>query len=206
MRKENLSTRAISMVILILLNFGMIACGGGGGSGGSHTPAGTLVVAVDSASDGSAIESATVSVYDAKNLIVTNGGTDPSGEFECSLSPGSYSVKVAAQGFKPVPPDNQTAIPFEIMDGRTTTESVVLDVHPNAGNTGQVSGVVSTPAPDSDGVSDVLVIAEDNGQGLLVSGVTGPDGEYALFNVEPGTYTLSVLRSGYRQGTGSVTV
>jgi hypothetical protein len=113
---------------------------------------------------------------------------------------------VAAQDYNPVPLSNQAVIPFEILDGQTTTEDVVLDDHPNAGNTGQLSGMVMIPAPDSDGVSDVLVIAEDSGQDLFASGLSGADGDYVLYNVEPGTYTLSAYRSEYRQETDPVTV
>jgi hypothetical protein len=54
-------------------------------------------------------------------------------------------------------------------------------------------------APDSTGVPDVLVIAEDDVQNLFASGVSGPDGNYVLYNVEPGSYTLSAYRAGYRQ-------
>ncbi len=191
--------RAISTVFFLLfISIIIVACGGG--SGDSHIPMGTLLVTVNAASDDSAVEGAHVSVYNSKNLIAENGTTDAAGEFECSLSPGSYYIKVAAQGFNPLPFSNQGAIPFQIFDGQTTMESIVLDAHPQAGSTGQISGIVATtPAPDSNGVSDVLVIAEDSAQNLFASCTSGPDGVYALFNVEPGSYTLSAYRSGYRQ-------
>ncbi len=198
--------RGISIVIVMFFSIAIIACGGGGSSGSSHTPMGTLLVTVDSAADGLAIEGASVSIYDDKNIVVTNGATDTEGELECSLSPGTYYVKVAAQDFNPVPLSNQAAIPCEVLDGQTTTESIALDDHPDAGNTGQLSGLVLTPAPYSDGVSDVLVIAEDSGQNLFASGLSGTDGDYVLYNVEPGTYTLSAYRSEYRQATDLVTV
>ena len=198
--------RRISAIILFFFSIAIVACDGGGGSGDNHTPMGSLLVTVDDASDDSAVENASVSVYDDKNQIVINSTTDMAGEFECLLSPGSYYIKVAAQGFNPVPLSNQGAIPFEILDGQTTMENVVVDAHPNAGNTGQLSGIVMTSAPDSIGVSDVLVIAEDGVQNLFASGVSGPDGDYVLFNVEPGSYTLSAYRSGYRQVSDPVTV
>lgn len=198
--------RFISTITAILLSLAIFACTGGGGSGNSHTPLGTLLVTVDRASDGSAIEGASVSVYDDKNLVVAKGTTDTFGEFECSLSPGSYYVKTAAQDFNPAPLSNQTAVPFEIIDGQTVTESVALETHPNAGNMGRLSGTVMTPAPDSDGVSDVLVIAEDSSQNLFASGITGPTGAYALFNLSPGNYTLSAYRSGYRQEAATTAI
>lgn len=192
--------RRILPVFLFVFGIVIIGCGGsGGGSGSDHIPMGTLLVTVDAASDDSAVPDASVLVYNDKNLIAINGTTDLDGEFEFPLSPGSYYVKVTAQGFNPVPLTNQAAIPFEVIDGQTTVKSVILDAHPNAGNTGQVSGMVMTPAPDLNGVSEVLVIAEDSVQELFASCLSGPDGDFVLYNVEPGRYTLSAYRAGYRQ-------
>lgn len=164
------------------------------------------VWAVDRSVDDSAVNNASISVYDEKNIIIIRGETDAFGEFEYSLSPGSYYVKVAAQGFNPVPLPGQDSVPFEIFDNQLTTESIALDTHQNAGNTGQISGFLETPAPDSSGVSGVLVVAKDATQNLSVSGISGPDGDYDLFNIDPGSYTLSVYRAGYREKSDPVTV
>ena len=196
----------ITAVILLMVSIAFIACGGGGGSGSKHIPEGTLLVTVNDVSDDSAVENARISVYNDKNLITENGTTDIQGEFECSLIPGSYYVVVTAQGYNPVPLTNQSAIPFEIVDQKITTESVLLDASPDTGDTGQLSGIVMTPAPDFDGVSNVLIIAEDSAQNLLASGISGANGDFSLFNVEPGSYTLSAYRSGYRQVSESVAV
>jgi hypothetical protein len=181
------------------------ASGGGGGSeGGGHIPMGTLLVTVDNASNDTAIVNASVSVYDSSNLIVTNGVTNADGEFTYSLSPGSYYIKVAVQDFNPIPLRGLDAIPFEIFDGQTTAENVALDAHPNAGNTGQISGTIMTSA--STGVFDVLVVAEDPAQSLFATGISGTNGGYTLFNVDPGSYTLSAYRAGYRETSAHITV
>ena len=197
--------RSILFFFLFFFSIVIVGCGGSGSSD-THNPMGNLWVTVDGYNDGSAIQDASVSVYDDKNLIVIKSKTDVNGEFEYSLSPGSYYVKVAAQGFNPVPLLKEGAIPFEIFDGQTTTESIILDAHPNSGNTGQLSGTIMTPAPNSNGVSDVLVVAEDSTQNLFASCISGPDGDYDLFNVEPGNYTLTVYLSGYRQISDPVAV
>ena len=189
--------RRIGTLMVFLVSVAFIACGGGSGS--SPIPMGTLLVTVDDASDDSAVQGAWVAVYDDENLIVNNGTTDADGEFGCSLRTGIYYVKVTAQGFKAQPLTNQSATPFEISDGRETVESVLLETHPNAGGTGQLSGMVTTPAPDFKGVSNVLVVAEDEAQNLFASGISGPDGNFSLFNVAPGSYTLSAFRAGFRQ-------
>ncbi|MFC1863429.1 carboxypeptidase regulatory-like domain-containing protein [Thermodesulfobacteriota bacterium] len=199
--------RKMILAISFIIIFAMVGCGGsGGGSGDGHIPMGNLLVIVDASSDDSVINDASISVYDDKNLIITKGITDIDGEFEYALSPGSYYVKVAAQGFKPVPLPGQDAIPFEIIDNQTTTEIITLDDHSNVGNTGQISGNIKTPAPNSSGVSDVLVVAKDAAQNLFVSGTSGPEGDYNLFNIEPGSYTLSIYRAGYREKSNPITV
>jgi len=201
--------RNMFSAILFIVSIAIVGCGGSGdGSGDSdtHIPMGTLLVTVDRSSDDSAVNNASISVYDEKNIIIIRDTTDVYGEFEYSLSPGSYHVKVAAQGFNPVPLSGQDAIPFEIFDNQITTESITLDAHQNAGNTGQISGIVETLTPDSSGVSGVLVVAKDAAQNLSVSGVSGPDGDYVLFNIEPGSYTLSIYRAGYREKSDPVTV
>jgi hypothetical protein len=191
---------AISIIIIIA----MVGCGGdGGGSGDSHTPMGTLSVNVVDAIDDTPVNDASITVYDSSNILVTRGLT-VNGNFDYSLSPGTYTIKAAAQDYLPVPPSNQSAVPFEIIDGQTTTESIALDAHPNAGNTGQISG--SLLMSDLSGVSDVLVVAEHNTLDLFASGVSGPDGSYALYNVESGTYTLTAYRAGYRETSAQVTV
>ena len=74
--------RRISAIILFFFSIAIVACDGGGGSGDNHTPMGSLLVTVDDASDDSAVENASVSVYDDKNQIVINSTTDMAGEFE----------------------------------------------------------------------------------------------------------------------------
>jgi hypothetical protein len=170
--------------------------GGSGGSGKDKDPMGTLLVSIEDSADNTAISAASVAVYDSSNLLVTKGATDNSGEFEYSLSPGTYYIKVAAQGYLPVPPTNQEALPFEIIDDQDTIQDVALDEHPDAGNTSQISGYVLTS--DSVGVPGVLVVARDETLNLTASAISGPDGEYELYNVNSGTYTLKVYCAGYR--------
>jgi len=69
---------------------------------------------------------------------------------------------------------------------------------------GQISGTIMTSA--STGVFDVLVVAEDPAQSLFATGISGTDGGYTLFNVDPGSYTLSAYRAGYRETSTHIAV
>lgn len=197
--------RNFQLAIFVMLVTALVGCGGSSsGSSDDHIPMGTLSVSVkDSAAD-TAVRDASVAVYNSSNALVTTGTTDIDGNFEYSLSPGTYYIRVATQDYLPVPPRNQDAVPFEIIDGQATTQHVALDEHPDAGATGQISGSVLTP--DLNGVSGVLVVAKDAGQNLTISGITGQDGDFVLYNVMPGSYTLEVYLAGYREASDPVTV
>lgn len=200
--------RNMFSAILFIVSIAIVGCGGsGGGSGDSdtHIPMGTLLVNVVDATDDTPVNDASITVYDSSNILVTRDLT-VDGNFECSLSPGTYFITVAAQDYLPVPPSNQNAVPFEIVDGGETTQDVALEEHPLAGTMGQISGYTLTPAPESSGVSGVLVVAKDDVLSLSASGTTGLDGDYVIYNVEPGTYTLEAYLAGYRETSAPVTV
>lgn len=196
--------RRISVGIILFL---VIAIGGGGGGGSddSHTPMGTLSVDVVDAIDDTPINDASITVYDSSNILVTRD-LSFDGSFEYSLSPGTYIITVAAQDYLPVPLSNQSAIPFEIIDGETTIQTVAMEEHPDAGTTGQISGYTLTPDPDFLGISGVLVVAKDDSLDLHASAITGPDGDYVIYNAPPGNYTLEAYLAGYREISEPVTV
>lgn len=196
----------ISVGILLFFVLAITGCGsGGGGSGDSHAPMGTLSVTVVDSADNQPVDDASVTVYDSSNTLVTRGLTDD-GLFHYSLSPGTYTIKVAAQDYLPVPPTNQSAVPFEIIDDQTTTQNIALDEHPDAGTTGRISGYIVTQALGLSGVSGVLVVAKDDAQEIFSSGTSGPNGNYVIYNLKPGSYTLEVYLAGYREVSDPVTV
>ena len=86
------------------------------------------------------------------------------------------------------------------------THEVALDEHPNAGNMGKIEGYVFTQASALTGVSGVLVVAKDDVQDFFASGTSGPNGDYMIYNVELGSYTLEVYLAGYREKSSPVTV
>jgi hypothetical protein len=189
---------------LLLLTVSLGCSGGDSGAGISGGQMGTLTVRVTDSASSAPVNGASVAVYDASNILVTKGSTDINGEFAHSLSSGTCSIWVAAQDYIPVPPNGQDAVPFEIIAGQTTSQSVALDEHPNSGTTGQISGYVRTPSPDANGLSGVLVVAKDAIQNLTASTITGPNGDYMLYNVLPGIYTLEVYLAGYREVSNPV--
>ena len=164
---------------------------------------GIIIGKILKASDSTAIPQANIILYNANtNAPVTRvvSGSDGSFEFEVAAS-GNYYLKVSAQNFLPSPPMGGEAVAFAVAIGDTADRSLYLDAYPAAHAFGGISGYVRQ---GSAGVPGVLVVASNGSN--AVSGVTGPDGYYILYNVTSGSYALNCYREGYRQDTAQVTV
>lgn len=192
-----ISAVAITAYLLII-----VGCGGGGSSS-STPPMGDLSVLVVAAeptdpSVAEPIEGASIDIYDENASFVARGTTDASGSYVNSLSPGTYTIKVAAQSFRSSPSRGVSAVPFEIVNAGTVDREVALDQHDSATATAKISGNA-----DAGGM---LVVAVDETTGYEASSLTDDNGNYTLFNVEPGEYMITAYQAGYLSDEIAVTV
>jgi hypothetical protein len=147
-------------------------------------------VVVKTSSDSTVVPGANVILYDASNgnpLRRGSSGNDGTAIFE-NLNPGTFFVKISAQNFNNLPPENIASVPFTTTAGQRLNIIYYLTAHP--GQSGRISGFVSPVLPG------VLVKAVNTNN--TFSTYTGPDGYYVLFNVDYGTYNLSASMNGYR--------
>ncbi|MBW1809949.1 MAG: carboxypeptidase regulatory-like domain-containing protein [Deltaproteobacteria bacterium] len=178
---------------------------------------GTVIDAIDDAP----IEDALVQAVDVNGAAVgTSARTDSNGSFTLTVpatrdqegSPvlDSYMLRAQAAGYQPFPTAIRPAIPLDASvaqgnndDGWTIESTLtVIKLLPLPGNTntlGSISGTVL--AADSSGV---LVIAEGSGRGR--PGFTNSDGEYTIFNVPAGSYTVVGYKAGVQLETSDVTL
>ena len=155
---------------------------------------GTVKAVILSAINSSGIVNANVVLYNAdNNEAILRKSSDSNGEclFECE--PGNYFIRIAAQDYKPLPPENNTPVPFAIDKGEAITREFYLESL-DVGQPGQISGSVSPV------VNNVLIIAEET-DGSRYSTVTGPDGYFVLFNLPYGNYSLYAYKAGYEADT-----
>ncbi|MDH4192126.1 MAG: carboxypeptidase regulatory-like domain-containing protein [Betaproteobacteria bacterium] len=186
---------------LALLLFSLAGCGGGGGGGGSAP--GTLGGTVTDAVSAATLAGVRVVVFNADTNAPVGGAltTDAAGKFSVSLTPGNYAIKLAKQGYDPVPPASLAPVPFTIASGQTTTNNVQMTASANAATTGAIQGAISA---GSTGVAGVLVAAE--AAGVAYSALSDASGHYAIYNVPAASYTVKGYVAGYTVTPGAATV
>lgn len=148
------------------------------------------------------IVNADVVIYNANtNAGITRAFTDSNGTCQLYVQPNmTCYLKVAAQNYKPSPPRNGVPQPFMVGDsGSYNYREVILKKDKLAATCGAISGFVTStlgvPVPGA------LVIAIRQSDSITISGFSGPDGMYILFNVPEGTYEMQAFLAGWYQAT-----
>ena len=141
------------------------------------------------------LEGVQVSAFDADTNEPAGASvkTGADGGFSIELDPGTYYLRLAKLGYKEVPPPGVVAIPFTI----TVGESTVLDFELLASavvDGGAISGQVTL---NGAGVASVLVIATDTLSSASYSSVTDAAGNYTIYNIPAGGYTVKGWLSGH---------
>jgi hypothetical protein len=153
---------------------------------------GTLKGLITDASTTDALAEATITVFNANdNSPVSSILTGIDGNFTIELPEGNYFIKVSKQGYISVPAPSLSAVPFSIVIGQTTERNVSMFAS-NDSDIGFISGKITSGGT---GVAGALVIGE-NGVSAF-SGVSDKDGNYKIFNVKSGTYSVSGWLGGY---------
>ena len=150
---------------------------------------------ITSAADSSNIENAQVTIIDVETQeyefdpYIT--GTDGSYSFSAP-DPGTYEIRVSAQGFTPSPLDGVAGIPIKI-----TTENNVALKAIEAGNYGalniELMGYEKT-------VGALLILSSTTNDNTYTA-VTNNTGELTLFNLLADTYTLTIKSIGHETHT-----
>lgn len=199
---QPLIVRIVLPVICIITLIQIFHCSSKGNTAAPLTY-GVISGSVKTSADSAAVSQANIVVYDANtNAPVTRVFSDVNGAFSVTVRPGVYYLKIAAQLYLPSPPPDGAPVSFEVVSNDTMVRKIFLDKDASAVSVGSVSGTVKvTGAGDLGGA---LVIAMRTTDSLAVSGVSGPDGFFILYNVPPGDYVLSCYRAGYLQDTARV--
>ena len=172
------------------------------------------------------ITGALIQAMDPNGVSVgTSGESDDDGAFDLTVPAarnaqgkpveGTYTLRVQASGYEPFPTPVRPALPVYavnatytegatgnvdnlIIKGNQTTVKLI----PVAGNPdllASISGTIRAESP-----AGVLVLAE--GATKSFAGYSGSEGEYTIFNVNAGSYTVKGYAAGLQLSPASVTV
>ncbi|HEU5028705.1 MAG TPA: MFS transporter [Spirillospora sp.] len=142
--------------------------------------------------DGTPLPGATVTLIDAtgRQLGVIATGED-GGYAIAAPASGGYVLVGSAHGHQP------EAATVTVLDGPAVADLVL-------GGIGGLAGTVRDEAGEP--VAGAVAVATDQRGEVVGSGVTGPDGAFALADLAPGGYTLTVSAAGHRPDARPVRV
>jgi hypothetical protein len=157
---------------------------------------------ITDAETGTALENVAIVVFDANNNSPT--GTiiysDTEGNYNIELPLGSYFIKLAKQGYNRVPVLGISPIPFDIIGGQTFDKPVDM-FKTDLINAGFISGNVSSSNQYQPGA---LVVAYNGSKGY--SSITDQNGDYSIFNVPEGNYSVKAFLAGHNSTEVTATV
>lgn len=163
---------------------------------------GTFNGTITDAKTSAVLANARVYIFNA-NTNTTVGSSlisGADGKFSVNLPAGSYYAKIFRQGYDNIPAKDASAVPFTISLGATLTNNYQMTPS-TLTNTGYISGKITTGGT---AMSNVLVVAT-NGT-VAYSAVSDGSGNFVIFNVPAGNYTVQGWIGGYNSATTSVTV
>jgi hypothetical protein len=163
---------------------------------------GVLSGLIVDAETGASISDVSIIVFDA-NTNAPTGTTflsDVDGNYSTELLAGSYFIKLSKQGYSRVPTFDITPISFTIAVGQTFDKPVEM-FKSTLNNTGFISGkVISGNEPQG----GALVVASNGAVGF--SSVTDQNGEYNIYNVFAGDYSVKAFLANHNSSELNISV
>ncbi len=148
-----------------------------------------------------AIEGAKIYIFNSDTKAPTGetATSDANGNYDITLSPGAYFIRVSKQGYFDVTPVGIPAIPFTIVLSNTVDNNVEMYTN-TLSNLGWISGNVTSSSQNNIGA---LIVATDSTNGY--SSVTDSSGNYVIFNVPVGTYDVQAWGAGFNSTQNTAT-
>ncbi len=165
---------------------------------------GKLTGTVTDAVSGSPLANAVVIVFNADNNSPAGAtmNTNAAGEYQADLIPGNYFVKLSKQGYESVPPKSLEAVSFPIAAGQTTQKDA--EMFPSSlTNAGWIQGKAWE---GSAGLKGALIVATDGANQFAFSTISSENGEFSIFNIPGGSYTVKAYLSSYNSNAASINV
>ena len=185
----------LALPLTLLFALSISGCDSGGGS--SPPPSIVISGTVSSAADSKVLlENAQVTLVniETQQNEVNPVSTDVNGFYTFTVPPGTYEVRVSAQGYKPSPLDGISGIPVTL----TSTFNVALvTIDPG------VYGSLNLQLVGYSKSNGALVILNDPSTGDNYTGVTSNTGALIMYNipVAAGDYSITIKSLGHETFT-----
>jgi hypothetical protein len=151
---------------------------------------------------GNPISGVKIIVYDANTNAPTenNVSTGSDGKYQIDLPAGTYYLILGKQGYSSIPAAGVTPVYITSELGKESVNDFTMSAS-SVVNGGSISGKVTS---GGNVLAGVLITANNGVNGY--SSVTGANGDYIIYNIPEGTYTLKGYLSKYNSDTLSVVV
>ncbi len=135
------------------------------------------------------LSGANITTVPASSLVTS----DDQGQYSImNLTPGSYKINVTKTGY------GSNSGDVTVAAGESVTANFTLLI-----STGSISGTVTEV--DSASVTPIEGVLISTSPGTS-SVLTNASGEFSITNVNPGNYTISAVKTGYQNGSLTITV
>ena len=192
--------RLLALPLTLLFALSISGCDSGGGSSPPPTIviSGTVVSAADSLVLVDKAQVTLVNIETQQNEV-DPVVTDVNSFYTFTVPPGSYEVRVSAQGYKPSPVDGISGIPVT----QTATFDVALEtIDPG------IYGSLKLHLVGYSKTNGALVILNDPATGDNYTGVTSVTGDLMMYNipVAVGDYSITIKSLGHETYTSLVSI
>ncbi len=137
---------------------------------------------------------------ETNNLVGSEKTTDAEGKYTIELKKGEYYLNLGMQGYTAIPQPGIPALSVTVKNGSTATSDYQMSAS-EVTNAGYISGKV---LKGETGVSGSLVVATISDKGY--SGKTNSEGQFYIYNVPAGSYSINAFKSMYNCTESTVDV
>ena len=187
-----------AFIISVIFCMVMLACKKNDSNPTNGTVEGTII----NTQGGASLASANIEFFNAidnsPTSYSTSSGAD--GKYSISITAGTYLIMISKQGYNSVPPIGIIAVPVVITAGVKTIASYQM-VASSVSNAGYVTGRVLDGSTPKSGVLTIV-----SGNGSTFSGTTNTNGNFTIYNIPAGSYSVKGYLASYNSTSVNISV
>ncbi len=168
----------------------------------SNPTNGTVEGTITNTQGGASLASADIEFFNAVDnspaSYSTSSGSD--GKYSISITAGTYLIMISKQGYNSVPPVGVSAVPVIVTVGMKTVASYQM-VASSVSNAGYVTGRILEGSTPKSGVLTIV-----SGNGSTFSGTTNTNGNFTIYNIPVGSYSVKGYLASYNSSSVNISV